>query len=75
MISVAAKQNGMDYEAEWECEEEDELLMENVESQRWESSLSKAGFVSTEHGNVLFRAPSGAKASLVFSGEHANNHL
>lgn len=39
----------MDYVAEWEFEEEDELVIEKAELERWELSLSKAGFVSTEH--------------------------
>lgn len=34
VISVAAKQNVMDYEAEWEDEEEDELVIEKAEWER-----------------------------------------
>lgn len=31
VIDVAVKRNIMDYAAVWECEEEDELVMENAE--------------------------------------------
>lgn len=31
VIDVAVKWNIMDYAAVWECEEEDELVMENAE--------------------------------------------
>lgn len=34
VIGVAAKQNVMDYEAEWEDEEEDELAIEKAEWER-----------------------------------------
>ena len=40
----------------WEYEEEDELVIEKAELERWESRLSKAGFGSTEHGNLLAAA-------------------
>lgn len=52
---MAAKQNVMDYVAEWEFEEEDELVIEKAELERWEWSCSKAGFQSTEHRNLVFR--------------------
>ena len=34
VIGVAAKQNVMDYAAEWEYEEEDELVIEKAELER-----------------------------------------
>lgn len=34
VISIAPKQNVMDYASEWECEEEDELVIEKAELER-----------------------------------------
>lgn len=46
----------MDYEAEWENEEEDELLIERTELERWELRHSRARFGSTQHRNLFAAA-------------------
>lgn len=45
----------MDYVTEWECEEEDELVIEKAELEKvGVEAFSRAGFGSTEHRNLVF---------------------